>query len=98
MKKVIFAAAFVGASVAAVPIIPIANVIYGANARGKTNILESIYIMSTSRSHRGSKESEMIRFGQNSAKIAAKFHSHGRINKAEIDFFNDKKKRIKINF
>jgi len=73
------------------------NVIYGANARGKTNILESIYIMSTSRSHRGSKESEMIRFGQNSAKIAAKFHSHGRINKAEIDFFNDKKKRIKIN-
>ena len=73
------------------------NVIYGANARGKTNILESIYIMSTSRSHRGSKEAEMIRFGQNSAKIAAKFHSHGRINKAEIDFFNDKKKRIKIN-
>ena len=73
------------------------NVIYGANARGKTNILESIYIMSTSRSHRGSKEAEMIRFGQNSAKIAAKFHSHGRVNKAEIDFFNDKKKRIKIN-
>ena len=73
------------------------NVIYGANARGKTNILESIYIMSTSRSHRGSKEVEMIRFGQNSAKIAAKFHSHGRVNKAEIDFFNDKKKRIKIN-
>ena len=73
------------------------NVIYGANARGKTNILESIYIMSTSRSHRGSKEAEMIRFGRNSAKIAAKFHSHGRINKAEIDFFNDKKKRIKIN-
>lgn len=73
------------------------NVIYGANARGKTNVLESIYIMSTSRSHRGSKEAEMIRFGQNSAKIAAKFYSHGRENKAEIDFFNDKKKRIKIN-
>lgn len=73
------------------------NVIYGANARGKTNILESIYIMSTSRSHRGSKEAEMIRFGQESAKIALKFYSHGRENKAEIDFFNDKKKRIKIN-
>lgn len=73
------------------------NVIYGANARGKTNILESIYIMSTSRSHRGAKESEMIRFGQNSAKIAIKFFSHSRENKAEIDFFNDKKKRIKIN-
>ena len=56
------------------------NILYGDNAQGKTNILESIYIMSTSRSHRGSKESEMIRFGQNSAKIAAKFHSHGRIS------------------
>lgn len=73
------------------------NVIYGANARGKTNILESIYIMSTGRSHRGSKEAEMIRFGQDSAKIAVKFYSHSRENKAEIDFFNDKKKRIKIN-
>ena len=54
------------------------NVIYGANARGKTNILESIYIMSTSRSHRGAKEAEMIRFGKENAKIAAKFYSHGR--------------------
>ncbi len=73
------------------------NVIYGANARGKTNILEAIYIMSTSRSHRGSKEAEMIRFGQDCAKIAAKFYSHGRTNKSEIDFFSDRKKRIMIN-
>ena len=73
------------------------NVVYGANARGKTNILEAIYTVSTSRSHRGSKEAEMIRFGENSAKIAAKFYSHGRENKAEINFFRDKKKRIKIN-
>ena len=73
------------------------NVIYGANARGKTNILESIYVMSTGRSHRGSKEAEMIRFGQASSKIAIKFNSHGRENKSEINFFCDKKKRIKIN-
>lgn len=73
------------------------NVIYGANARGKTNILESIYIMSTGRSHRGAKEVEMIRFGTESAKIASKFYSHGRENKAEIDFYSDKKKRVKIN-
>ncbi len=73
------------------------NVIYGPNAKGKTNVLESIYIMSTSRSHRGSREAEMIRFGQNFSKIAVKFYSHGRENKAEIDFFNDRKKRIVIN-
>ena len=73
------------------------NVIYGANARGKTNILETIYIMSTGRSHRGSKESEMIRFGQGSSKIAIRFYAHSRENKAEINFFKDKKKLIKIN-
>ena len=73
------------------------NVIYGANARGKTNILEAVYIMSIGRSHRGSKESEMIRFGQNSSKIAIKFYSHGRDNKSEINLFNNKKKMIRIN-
>lgn len=73
------------------------NVIYGANARGKTNILESIYIMSTSRSHRGAKEVEMINFGKNQAKINIDFYSHGRDNRAEITFFSDRKKRIIIN-
>ena len=73
------------------------NVIYGANARGKTNILEAIYIMSTSRSHRGAKEVEMINFGKDQAKIDIDFYSHGRENRAEITFFSDRKKRIKIN-
>lgn len=73
------------------------NVIYGANARGKTNLLEAIYIMSTSRSHRGAKENEIIRFGQASTKVAAKFYSRNRENKIELDFFSNKKKRIKIN-
>ena len=34
------------------------NIIYGDNAQGKTNILESIYMCSTSKSHRGSKDKE----------------------------------------
>ena len=40
------------------------NIIYGDNAQGKTNILESIYMCATSRSHRGSKDKEIIRFGE----------------------------------
>ena len=31
------------------------NIIYGDNAQGKTNILESMYVCATSKSHRGSK-------------------------------------------
>ncbi len=73
------------------------NVIYGANAKGKTNLLEAIYIMSTSRSHRGAKENEIIKFGKTSTKIASKFYSRNRENKLELEFYNNKKKKIKIN-
>ena len=45
------------------------NVLYGDNAQGKTNILESIYVCSTTKSHRGSKDKEMIRFGADEAHI-----------------------------
>ena len=45
------------------------NIIYGDNAQGKTNILEAIYISATSRSHKGAKDREMIRFGEDEAHI-----------------------------
>ena len=41
------------------------NIFYGDNAQGKTNILEAIYIAATTKSHKGSKESEIIQFGKN---------------------------------
>ena len=40
---------------------PGTNIIYGANAQGKTNILEAIYLTGTTKSHRGSKDRDMIR-------------------------------------
>ncbi len=45
------------------------NIFYGDNAQGKTNILEAVYLCSTSRSHRGSRDREMILFGQDEAHI-----------------------------
>lgn len=39
------------------------NIIYGENAQGKTNLLESIYLLTGSRSFRGSKDSELIQIG-----------------------------------
>ena len=38
------------------------NIFYGDNAQGKTNILEAIYVCCTTKSHRGSKDKEVIRF------------------------------------
>ena len=40
------------------------NVLFGDNAQGKTNVLEGIYLCSTTRSHRGSKDRELIRLNQ----------------------------------
>lgn len=45
------------------------NVIYGANAQGKTNILESIYICSSGRSHRGCRDNEIVNFSSDEAHV-----------------------------
>lgn len=42
---------------------PSTNIFYGDNAQGKTNILESIYLTGTTKSHRGTKDRDMIQFG-----------------------------------
>ena len=43
---------------------PKTNIFYGDNAQGKTNILESVYICGTTKSHKGSKDREIVRFGE----------------------------------
>lgn len=45
------------------------NIFYGNNAQGKTNILDAVYVGCTSKSHKLSKDKEMIRFDSNEAHI-----------------------------
>lgn len=45
------------------------TILYGDNAQGKTNILEALYMSSTTKSHRGSRDKEMIRIGCDEAHI-----------------------------
>ena len=39
------------------------NIFYGDNAQGKTNLLEAIYLCGSTKSHRGTKDRDIIRFG-----------------------------------
>ena len=71
------------------------NVICGPNARGKTNILESIFLFATSKSHRGARESDLIRKEAEFAKIKISFFARGRENVGEINI--NKKKQFRIN-
>ena len=52
------------------------NILYGDNAQGKTNILEAICLCSTTKSHRGNKDKEIIRFGCKESHIRALFNKN----------------------
>ena len=63
------------------------NVIYGQNAQGKTNILESLWCFTGAKSFRGAKDSELVNFNSDFAEL-------------ELDFFNETREQnciIKIN-
>ena len=76
---------------------PHTNVIYGDNAQGKTNILEAVYIFSQGRSHRAKTDGELIRFGEEFAKLGLEFHDTERDYKALLQIIKNGKKNIRIN-
>lgn len=45
------------------------NIFYGDNAQGKTNILEAVYLSATTKSHRGTKDRDMIQFEKEESHI-----------------------------
>ena len=53
------------------------NLLYGDNAQGKTNILEAIYLCALAKSHRGSRDREMIRFREEESHIKLQLEKKG---------------------
>jgi len=73
------------------------NILYGDNAQGKTNILEAVYLSGTTKSHKGSKDREMIYFGEEEAHLRT-FVKKGNIDyKIDIHLKKNKTKGIAIN-
>lgn len=60
------------------------NIIYGENAQGKTNILESIFLFTGLKSFRSSKDSELVSFGKEFSKLNINFSTSSREQSAEI--------------
>lgn len=48
---------------------PNVTIFYGNNAQGKTNILEALYVACTTKSQKGSRDRELIRFNESEAHI-----------------------------
>ena len=71
------------------------NVIYGENAQGKTNLLESIWLFTGCKSFRSKRDKELVRFGASFAKNEMKFFAKGREQSAVI--YIDKKRTAMKN-
>ena len=73
------------------------NVFMGDNAQGKTNILEAIYYCAFAKSHRTSKDRELINWNSDSA-YESLLVGKDRLDKnIDINILKDGKKAIKIN-
>lgn len=73
------------------------NILYGDNAQGKTNILEAVYVSGTSRSHKGSKDKELIQFGQEESHIRTVVERDGLDYQIDMHIKKNKSKGIAIN-
>ena len=73
------------------------NILYGDNAQGKTNILESIYVSGTTKSHKGSRDKEMIRFGEDEAHIRTMVEKNQMSYQIDMHLKKNRSKGIAIN-
>jgi DNA replication and repair protein RecF len=73
------------------------NILYGDNAQGKTNILESIFLSATTKSHKGTKAKEIINFDKEDALVETILEKNGIDYKINILLKKSGKKQIAIN-
>ncbi|MGN0363398.1 MAG: DNA replication/repair protein RecF [Bilifractor sp.] len=73
------------------------NVLYGDNAQGKTNILEAILLAGTTKSHRGSRDREMIRFGEEEAHLRLTFNRNNVSHRVDMHLKKNGKKGVAID-
>ena len=71
------------------------NVLYGENAQGKTNIIESIFLCSMGKSFRAKKDKEMIKLDEDSCSVEVEYEKSDREGKIKIEIGN--KKNIFVN-
>ncbi len=73
------------------------NILYGDNAQGKTNILEAIFVSATTKSHKGSKDKEIIRFGKEEGHIRTILERDNAEYRVDMHLRKNKAKGIAID-
>ena len=73
------------------------NILYGDNAQGKTNILEAIYMSATTKSHKCSKDKDIIKFGSEEGHIRTYLEKEEIETKVDMHLRKNKSKGIAID-
>lgn len=73
---------------------PGVQIFLGANAQGKTNIIEALYYAAFGRSHRTSSDAELIRVGADGAHIGLSFRRHDVPGELSFTFTRGARRRI----
>ncbi len=73
------------------------NILYGDNAQGKTNVLEALYLCSTTKSHKGSKDKELIKLDENEAHIRMTIEKNKMLHTIDMHLKKNKSKGIAID-
>ena len=73
------------------------NIFYGDNAQGKTNILEAVYLSGTTKSHKGSRDRDMILFGEQEGHLRTLVQKGSADYRIDIHLKKNKTKGIAVN-
>ena len=73
------------------------NILYGDNAQGKTNILEAIYLSATTKSHKGSKDRDVINFHKEESHIRTYLEKDSIEMRVDMHLRKSKSKGIAID-
>jgi DNA replication and repair protein RecF len=74
------------------------NVLVGSNGQGKTNVLEAVQYLALGRSHRGSRDEEIVRFGSDHFYVrGVGQRDAGEAFEIEAGFALPRSKRLKVD-
>jgi DNA replication and repair protein RecF len=78
---------------------PSTNIVVGRNGQGKTNLLEAIYFLATTKSFRTPRMASVVRFGQNSVFVSGALRSFGieKTLAVGLDTGETKRRVLQIN-
>lgn len=75
------------------------TVLHGANAQGKTNLIEAVYLCCVGRSHRTRRDAELIRWGASAAQVAIEVERREGVEDVSVRIGTEegRRKQIRVN-